>query len=59
MAASISHYLTTASNILVVLPKENVSFVIFLSLQLTAALFLVELRWPVAHKFVDITIILA
>ena len=33
----------------VFLPTKNVSFVFYLSLLLSVALFLVELRWPIAY----------
>ena len=36
-------------NFHVVLPTKNVLFVFYVSLQLSVALFLVELRWPVAY----------
>ena len=49
--------------------QKNVSFVFYLSLQISVAIFLVELRWPAAYflfflglslalhsKFVDMTI---
>ena len=65
VAASISHFLTAATKFHVVPPTKNVSIVFCLAL----ALFLVELRWPVAllslffclslslfSKFVDMTI---
>ena len=66
MAASISRFLTAATKFHVVPPTKSVFFVVF---SLTLALFLVELRWPVAllslflclslslySKFVDTTI---
>ena len=68
VAASISRFLTAATKFHVVPPTKSVFFVVF---SLTLALFLVELRWPVAllslflclslslySKFVDTTIIL-
>ena len=36
-------------NFHVVLPSKNVSFVFYLSLQISVALFLAELRWPAAY----------
>ena len=33
----------------VLVTKKNVSFVVYLSLQISVALFLVELRWPAAY----------
>ena len=45
MAASISHFLTTATKFHVVPPTKSVFFVFFSH---ALALFLVELRWPVA-----------
>ena len=45
MAASISYFLTSATKFRVAPPTKNVSFVFFF---LALALFLVELRWPVA-----------
>ena len=66
VAASISHFLTAATKFHVVPPTKNVSIVF---IYLALALFLVELRWPVAllslflclslslfSKFVDMTI---
>ena len=66
VATSISHFLTAATKFLVVPPTKSV-FLVFFSL--AVALFLVELRWPVAllslflclslslySKFVDTTI---
>ena len=66
VAANISHFLTAATKFSCWAPTENVSFVFF---HLAQALFLVELRWPVAllslflcpslslySKFVDMTI---
>ena len=66
VAASISYFLTTATKFHVVPPTKNVSFVFF---YLALALFLLELRWPVAllslflclslslfSNFVDMTI---
>ena len=45
VAASISYFLTAATKFHVVPPTKNVSFLFF---NLALALFLVELRWPVA-----------
>ena len=50
VAASISHFLTPLQNFHVVLPiKKIVPFVFYLSLELSVALFPVELRWPAAY----------
>ena len=60
VAARISHFLTTANKFLCC--SSNKQLLIFRS-RLSVALFLVELRWPVAHfifslysKFMDMTI---
>ena len=45
VAASISHFVTAATKFHVVPATKNVSFLFF---YLALALFLVELRWPVA-----------
>ena len=65
VAASISHFLTAVTKLHVVPPTKNVSFFFYLA----QALFLFELRWPVALlslfpslslplfcKFVDVAI---
>ena len=63
---SISHFLTAATNFHVVVPIKKMSLC-YLSLLLSVALFLVELRWPGAYflvfpvfllycKFLDLTI---
>ena len=60
VAACISYFLTAATKFHVVPTTKNVSFVFF---YFALALFLVELRWPVAllslflfSKFLDMTI---
>ena len=70
VAASISHFLTAATKFHVVPPTKSVFFVFFSLALALQALFLVELRWPVAllslflclslslySKFLDTTII--
>ena len=69
VVASISHFVTAATKFSCCSSnKKNVSFVFYLSLQITVALFLFEFRWPAAFslflclslalysKFVDMTI---
>ena len=48
VAPSISHFLTAAAKFSHSSSKQTVSFVFYLSLQLPVALFLVDLRWPLA-----------
>ena len=49
LGASISQFLTTATNFHVVFPTKNVSIVFCPSLLHSVAIFLVELRWTVAN----------
>ena len=49
VAASISHFVTTATKLLRCSSTKNVSFVFYLSLWIADALYLVELRWPAAY----------
>ena len=50
VAASISHFVTTAKNFHVVLPtKKCLLCFLSLALAMSVALFLVELRWPAAY----------
>ena len=49
VTAIISYFVTTATKFSRCSSNKNVSFVFYLSLQISVVLFLVELRWPAAY----------